>query len=147
MSVLVVLVWFHVLSVIMWFGGSAMMAFVIGPSIESAGSAAQPLVTVVAANAHRYFAIAGGVAILSGLALAGLEGRFGSPLIGTVIVLAVFLAVWGARVTGRAADAIGAAPTESTRAAAIARMKRVGTIEILGLTIAFTLMILVRFGY
>ena len=146
MILLVVLVWIHLLSVILWFGGSALMAFVIGPVLGATGSETRALTGNIAARSHRYYAAAGGVAILSGLILAWLTGRFSSPLMWVVIVIAVFLAYWGAQITGRAADAIAAA-NDAERPAAIARMVRSGTIEIAGFVIAFTLMVLVRFGF
>jgi len=143
---LVALVWVHVLAVIAWFGGSALMAFVVGPALGAAGGEGRRATEMIATRSHRYYGIAGGLTILSGLLLAWAEGRFTSPLIWIVIVLAVFLAYWGARVTGKRADALARAG-DAQRSAAVRQVIAAGTVELGLLAIAFTLMILVRFGY
>ena len=142
----IALVWLHVLAVVFWFGGSALMAFVVGPSLAAAGGSAQTALTMIATKSHGYYAGTGGLAILTGLVLAWLEGRFSSPLIWAVLVLGVFLAFWGARVTGKRADALARAG-DTERPAAVTRVIQAGTIEMTAFFVAYTLMILVRFGY
>ena len=122
------------------------MAFIVGPALRSVGAENAPLTRAIAEKSHRYYAAAGGLAILSGLTLTWLEGRFSSPLILAVIVLAVFLAFWGARVSGQRLDVLAQA-TADARPAAAASFMQASTVEIAGLIVAFTLMILVRFGY
>ena len=139
-------VWIHVLSVVLWFGGSALMAFVVGPALAAAGGAAQPALSMIATKSHRYYGATAGVAILSGLFLAWTEGRFSSPLVLTAIALAIFLAFWGSLVTGKRADALARAG-DRERPAAVSSMIQAGTIEITAFFVAFTLMIAVRFGY
>jgi hypothetical protein len=143
---LIGLVWLHILTVILLFGGTALMFLLIGPAIQAVGPPSQPLLSQIAVRSHRYYGIVGGLVILSGLALSWIEGRFSSPLIWTVIVLAFFLAFWGSRVTGARADALASASADSWPAAQ-ARLIQAGTIEFGVYVITFTLMVLVRFGY
>ena len=141
------LLWIHVIAVVAWFGASALMAFVIGPALASlAGDARREAARAIAAPSHRYYGIVGGVTILTGLVLAWVAGRFGDPLLWVSIVIAVFLAAYGGAVVGKRADALAAAPDEQ-QPAALARLRQAGTVELAGLAIVYTLMILLRFGY
>ena len=144
---LISLVWLHVLGAVLWFGGSATMAAVVGPALGRSSTATQTnMAASLAVYSHRYFAISGGLTIFSGFILAWFTNRFGSPLLGIVILLAIFLAIWGARVTGPRGDAIATA-SDAERPAAIQRIVQSSIVEVVVFVVAFTLMILVRFGY
>jgi steroid 5-alpha reductase family enzyme len=94
------------------------------------------------AGANIIFGIGRGIA---GGVLSALTTSYGLTWIASLL-LAIAVAVWGARLTNTATARI-ATSTASDLAANVAAANRLGRIELGGFFIIFTLMIAMHFGY
>jgi putative copper export protein len=146
----------HMLSATFWFGGTLFVNFVIGPAAErTSPAAAGEMGSQIGIQANRVIPPVAGLAILLGLLRGTVWGPIDSlsAVFNTgfgrwwfiALVLAVITFMWGRRLTGPAAVAIGEAATADERAARVQRALRLASIELVGFLGIFSMMILMRF--
>jgi uncharacterized membrane protein len=150
---LLVLQWLHILFAIAWFGGSVAANFLVTPAAALLPAGEQAgWWKAFSGRTTGYFASVAGATIVFGIArgIAGgvlsiLTSAYGLTWI-AALVLAIAVAVWGARVTNPTTARI-ATSTSSDLAVNLAAANRAGRIELGGFLVIFTLMIAMHFGY
>jgi hypothetical protein len=144
-SVTWVVNFFHVLFGSLWLGGAVYASAVAGPLLGSVPGEAGALVAGgFAESTARFFRISGGLAILLGLAVSWLEGRFG-PLSWAALIVALALFGWGeAVVRKRAAAVMGA--SDADRPAAIRAVMQASLAENAGFLVLLWLMVALRYA-
>jgi uncharacterized membrane protein len=150
---LTVLQWLHILFAIAWFGGSVAVNFLVVPAAALLPAAEQAgWWKAFMARSIAFFAPVAGATIIFGIArgiaggvLSVLSSPYGLTWI-AALLLAIAVAVWGARLTNPATARI-ATSTASDLAANVAAANRLGRIELGGFLVIFTLMIAMHFGY
>lgn len=147
--------WLHVLLGITWFGYSISMYYLVGPAISNMSVDAQR-----EANSHlgrlaaRVFPVVGSLVLLLGVirgtllgpidALADLWSTTYGITWTVALVATIALFVTGARLIGPGYEGLR---TASDFPAAVARLRRVLTIDLGLFAVVFTCMILMRFGH
>jgi uncharacterized membrane protein len=150
---LLVLQWLHVLFAIVWFGGTVATNFLVIPAAALLPAGEQAgWWKAFSARSTGYFAPVAGATIILGIArgiaggvLSVLTTPYGLTWI-AALLLAIALAIWGARVTNPTTERI-ATSTATDLAANVAAASRVGGIELGGFLVILTLMIAMHFGY
>jgi uncharacterized membrane protein len=145
----------HMFFAIFWFGGTLFTNFVVGPAVARSSPASQADVGAqIGMQAERVIPAVAAMTILLGFlrgtflgSIKSTDTLFGTSyghwwLIAFLAAIATFL--WGKFVTGKAAAAIGTAP-EGDRPAAIQRVIRLATVELLGFFTILSMMVLMRF--
>jgi copper resistance protein D len=163
----IVVQWLHVLAGVLWFGGAVAVNLLVLPSMtvlppehqRRFGRALTPRLS-------RFFSIVAGIVMLMGILrgtvfgpIRGLDTLFGTAYGLTwlaALVLTIGLAVIGARFVGPTAERMYAddslwsfgpgQPPPAGLQAHIQLLRTIGTIELAGFLVVFTLMILMRFG-
>ena len=151
-NVAIGLTWLHVLFAISWFGASIFSFFVMVPATRllSEGARSEYFKAYVP-TARRYFPVAGGVTVLTGI-LRGLvlgiapTTSYGKTFIAS-LVLGIALTFYGARVTGQNIEKVAEAPAGPEMTAALDHFMRFGWIELGGFAVVLGLMVAMRFGY
>jgi uncharacterized membrane protein len=151
--VLIAVQWLHVLGGIFWFGSTLTNHVVVVPSIK-----AQPPESQKAwwrSYSSRYgqmIAAVAGTTILFGIirgllggVLSVLGSAYGLTWIAS-LVLGIGLAFVGARLTGPTAERLASAD-HADYGAHLARLSRLGRVELGLFLVLFSLMIVMRFGY
>lgn len=157
-----VIQWLHVLLGIFWFGNAIAVAVIFIPAISTLPIPTQRQVGGHYAEiAERIFKIVAPAVIITGIVRGTLFGPIRSLealttaygitwLVALIAAIATFL--WGLYVIGGASRVLNSAPLTADGGPtpelerAIARIKLVATLELLGFLVVFTCMILMRFG-
>jgi hypothetical protein len=144
-SVAWVLNFFHVLFGALWVGGAVYASSVAGPVLGTIpGEAGAAVAAEFTKRTARFYRITGGLAILLGLAVAGMEGKFGALAWGAlVLVIAIF--GWGEAVVRKRAAAVMAS-SDAERPAAIRSVMQASLIENAGFLILIGLMVSLRYS-
>jgi uncharacterized membrane protein len=145
--------WLHILFAIAWFGGSVTVNLLIVPAAArlSPGEEAAWWKALSAGTASYFGPVAGGTILfgigrgIAGGVFSALTTPYGLTWI-AALVLAIAVAVWGARVTNPGVARI-ATSTPADFAVTVGTAMRNGRIEMGGFLVVFTMMIAMHFGY
>ena len=156
--------WLHVLLGILWFGNSLVLAALVIPALNKLPIAQQrEFGRHLGPRAERLFNVVGPLVILLGFvrgtflgSIHGIDDVFGSAygitwLVALIAASSTF--AWGKLAIEPALHRMSAAPLNPDGTvspeldAAVARVKLVSVLELIGFLVIFTCMILMRFGY
>lgn len=153
LAVLIAVQWLHVLGGIFWFGSTLTNNVVVIPAIKAQKPESQTSWwTSYSSRYGNMIAAVAGATILFGI-IRGLVGGVWSALGSAYgltwiasLLLGIGLAFVGARLTGPAAEKL-ASEDRASYGADLARLSRLGRVEIGLFAVLFSLMIAMRFGY
>jgi len=158
--------WVHVIAGILWFGGFAIMTFMVMPSMRILPPEQQRRYgRLLAPQLTRYYGIVAGIVMLFGLLrgtllgpIKGLDVLFATPYGLTwlaALILTIGLAVIGSRLIGPTAERMygddslwdfgPGQPPPAGLVAHVQLLRTASVIQLVGFVVVFTLMILLRF--